>query len=106
VPNIGSRRQAGTQITEDDVTDLAGPTHNLRRLAADGLSFAASPLFVTMAAISANAPGSVICSPVSALLPIDSMVLMYLLMGLLHLPPWLKLLSNRLASRNHQTQGD
>lgn len=87
------------------MTDLARPTNNLTGPAADGLGFAASPLFVAMAAISAYSPGSVICSPVSALLPIDSMVLMYLLMGLIHLPPWLKLLS-KLAPRHHQTEGD
>ena len=88
------------------MTDLARATNKLTGLAGDSLSLAASPLFVAMAAISANSPGSVICSSVSALLPIDSMVLMSLLMGLIHLPPWLKLLSNRLASRNHQTEGD
>lgn len=94
------------QITGMNVADLAQPPSNLMGFATDGLSFAASPLFAVMAAISANSPGSIICSPVSALLGIDSMVLMYLLMGLIHLPPWLKLLSNRLASRNHQTEGD
>ena len=91
------------------MTDLAQPTSDLAGFTAGRLSFAASPLFAAMATFSANSPGSIICPAVSALLPINDMALMYLLMGLFHLTPWLTLLSQRLAAQPdpiHTIQGD
>lgn len=70
------------------------------------LYLAATPTFALMALISAaDSPGT-ICSTALPLAAIDSMALMYLLMALFHLPPWLKLLSSRPASSEQQTEGD
>jgi len=63
---------------------------------ASGLGLAAAPAFAAMAWISAIGPqGLEICSSVAGLLPVNDMALMYLLMGLFHLPPWLKFMSAR-----------
>jgi len=52
-----------------------------------------------MAWISAvSTPGMTMCSVTSPLLPINDMALMYLLMGLFHLPPWLMLFCHRPAA--------
>ena len=74
------------------------------------LGLAATPTFALMAWISAvSTPGMTMCSVTSPLLPINDMALMYLLMGLFHVSPWLKLLSARSQHRNTsvtQTEGD
>ena len=74
------------------------------------LGLAAAPTFASMAWISAvGSPGASMCSATSAALPIDDMALMYLLMGLFHLSPWLKLLSagaRRRDIRVTKTQGE
>jgi hypothetical protein len=58
--------------------------------AADWLSLAATPAFAVMALLTAaDEPAMHGASPLSG------MALMYLLMSLFHLPPWLKLLSGR-----------
>ena len=59
------------------------------------LALAASPTFAFMAWITANdARLNAFCSSGSSILPIAGMTLMYLLMSLIHLSPWLKLVSN------------
>ena len=69
--------------------------------AAGRLRFAAAPTFALMAWISAVGPsGMTMCSAASAFMPIDDMALMYVLMSLFHLSPWLKLLSARSQHRN------
>ncbi|MEO3997328.1 hypothetical protein [Mesorhizobium sp. CAU 1732] len=66
------------------------------------LGFAATPIFALMAGVSAvSAPGMTMCSVASPLVPINDMVLMYLLMSVFHLSPWLKLLSRRFATSHH-----
>ena len=61
------------------------------------LGLAATPVFALMAWISAVGSAEMaICSTASAFMPIDDMALMYLLMGLFHLSPWMKLLAARL----------
>jgi hypothetical protein len=66
------------------------------RGAAAWLALAASPTFALMAWIAANdAPSIALCSSGSSTLPIDGMTVMYLLMSLFHLLPWLKLASGR-----------
>lgn len=69
-------------------------TNHVRSEAGDAaglLGLAAAPVFAVMAGISAASPSSmVVCSSVSALMPINDMALMYLLMSLFHLSPWLK----------------
>jgi hypothetical protein len=99
MPNISVRGRLRRKSRRMNVTDLAQPTSNLAGFAAGSLSFAASPLFAAMAAFSGNSPGSIICSAVSALLPINDMALMYLLMSLFHMTPWLTLLSQRPAAQ-------
>ncbi len=58
------------------------------------LALAASPTFALMAWIAAtDARPIALCSSGSGILPIDGMTAMYMLMGLFHLSPWLKLAS-------------
>nr|WP_274631239.1 hypothetical protein [Mesorhizobium shangrilense] len=64
--------------------------------AADRLGLAVAPTFALMAWISAvGSPGITMCSAASAFAPINEMALMYVLMSLFHLSPWMKLLSTR-----------
>lgn len=82
-------------------TGKAGSPPGPAVAAAGWLGFAAAPAFASMAWISAiGSPGASMCSAASALLPIDDMALMYLLMSLFHLPPWLKLFSARARRRD------
>ncbi|MFG6083362.1 hypothetical protein ACEUZ9_004621 [Paracoccus litorisediminis] len=64
------------------------------------LSLFAAPVFALMAGVSATAPGMAICA--TPLLPVNDMALMYLLMGVFHLPPWLRL---RRTTFTNQTDG-
>ena len=60
------------------------------------LGLAASPTFALMAGMSVLGPsGMVICGPASPLAPLGDMAVMYALMSLFHLPPWLNLLARR-----------
>jgi hypothetical protein len=63
---------------------------------AEGLALAASPVFALMALLSAlgNDPAAILCSAVPGS-PLNGMATMYLLMGAVHLPPWLKLAAAR-----------
>ncbi|HWK64208.1 MAG TPA: hypothetical protein VNS34_04670 [Rhizobiaceae bacterium] len=74
------------------------------------LRLAAAPTFAVGAWISAvGSPGMTICSAASAFAPINDMALMYLLMSLFHLSPWMTLLSARSRRANTsvaQTEGD
>lgn len=78
--------------------------------AACRLRFAAAPTLALMAWISAvGSPGMALCSAAPAFLPINDMALMYALMSLFHLSPWLKLLSARAQHSKTpvpQTEGD
>jgi hypothetical protein len=78
-------------------------------LVIDALGFAATPLFAALALLSVHSPGSIVCSSLSAMMPISDMALMYFLMSFLHLTPWLRSLSQRLAARTdpiNTIQGD
>jgi hypothetical protein len=63
-----------------------------------------------MAWISAvGSPGVTMCSAASAFMPINDMALMYLLMSLFHVSPWLKLFPPVRSTANTsitQTEGD
>ena len=73
---------------------------------AGGLGLAASPVFALMAAIS-SASASGVCAVGPPFLPISEMTLMYLLMSLFHMSPWLRFLPGRRAASPHtQMQGD
>ncbi len=66
---------------------LAAATH--------GLALAGSPTFACMALLTAslgNSPAELLCSAAHAS-PLGGMGTMYLLMSVLHLAPWLKLIS-------------
>jgi hypothetical protein len=70
--------------------------------AADWLCLAATPTFAIMALLTgvlgAGAP-DMLCSAAQQALPLNGMVLMYLLMSAFHLAPWLKLISGRSRAR-------
>ena len=71
------------------------------RDAAGWLALAASPTLALMAWIAANnAPPIAFCSSGSSIPPIDAMTVMYVLMSLFHLSPWLKLASGRPWARS------
>ncbi len=77
--------------------------------AAGWLGLAAAPTFALMAWISAvGSPDMTMCSATSAVVPINDMALMYVLMSLFHLLPWMKLLSIRSHPTTPvtQTEGD
>lgn len=78
--------------------------------AAGWLGLAAAPTFALMAWISAvGSPDMTMCSAASTFAPVNEMALMYGLMSLFHLSPWLQLLSARSRHRNApitQTEGD
>lgn len=78
--------------------------------AAGRLGLAAAPTFALMAGISAvDSPGMTMCTAASAFVPINDMALMYVLMSLFHLLPWMKLLSAhslRPSNPVTQTEGD
>jgi hypothetical protein len=50
-----------------------------------------------------NSPGMTICAAAPPLAPVNDMALMYLLMSVFHLSPWLKPFS---AHSQCQTEGD
>lgn len=65
--------------------------------AADWLCLAATPAFAFMALLTGVLGGGspdMLCAAADAL-PLNGMVLMYLLMSAFHLSPWLKLISSR-----------
>ena len=72
----------------------------LRRSAAalrssNRLHLAAAPTFAIMALLTAVlGDGSALCSIADAS-PLSGMVLMYVLMSVFHVPPWLKLIASR-----------
>ena len=76
--------------------DTAGATHPCG--AATWLALAASPTFALMGWIAATgAPAMPLCAAAPGMLPTGGMAAMYLLMGLFHLSPWLKLAANARA---------
>jgi hypothetical protein len=66
--------------------------------AVDFLSLAAAPTFATMALLTGVQGGGqpdLLCSAAQDALPLNGMVVMYLLMSAFHSAPWLKLVSSR-----------
>jgi hypothetical protein len=88
-------------MTTSSATTKANATAGQPRGATGWLALAASPTFALMAWISANDPPSMaFCSSGSDFLPLDGMTVMYLLMSLFHLSPWLKLASSQPWARS------
>lgn len=83
----------------------SGPDTRQSQDVATWLGFAASPTFALMAWISANDMQAMVCAPGSSGLSIGGMPVMYLMMSLFHLSPWLKLASS-LARPHTQVQED
>ena len=67
------------------------------RRAANGLCLAAAPTFAVMALVSAHvdSQSAMLCVSTLHASPLSGMVVMYLLMSVFHLPPWLTLLAGR-----------
>jgi hypothetical protein len=62
------------------------------------LSLAAAPTYATMALLASVLGGgspNILCSAAHDASPLSGMVPMYLLMGVFHLAPWLKLVAGR-----------
>jgi hypothetical protein len=77
-----------------------------RRLGAvDWLSLAATPTFSLMALVSATGGGAeMLCSStMQDLLPLSGMAVMYVLMSVFHLAPWLRLISSSTTGRPPST---
>jgi hypothetical protein len=91
---IVSRSETVGDRTEGGNAAAIGP--------ADWLCLAAAPTFAMMALLTgflgAGAP-DMLCSAAQHALPMNGMVLMYLLMSAFHLAPWLRLISGRSGAR-------
>ncbi|SON56742.1 hypothetical protein HDIA_3201 [Hartmannibacter diazotrophicus] len=98
-------------MTSIGTAGKAGTPASIACGAAGWLGLAASPTFTLMAWISAaDSHQAMMCAPASDLMPFSEMTLMYLLMGLFHLSPWLRLASGIRHPLNRRspsgTQGD
>ncbi|MDW3207713.1 MAG: hypothetical protein R8L07_19430 [Alphaproteobacteria bacterium] len=67
------------------------------------LSLVVSPICAGMAWLSAEAPVDGLCNSLTGMPLISDMALMYFLMGLFHLPPWLRLTA---ATFNSHSEGN
>lgn len=75
--------------------------------AADWLRLAAAPVFAMMALLTGAFGGdqsNPLCAVAQDAMPLSGMVLMYLLMSVFHLAPWLKLLSRERSSVRSRTE--
>jgi len=64
--------------------------------AADWLGLAATPTFAGLALITGlldRSPQDALCAAMPTVVPFDGMTLMYLLMGVFHTAPWLRLVA-------------
>ena len=63
----------------------------------DWLGLAAAPVFAGMALLTAaqGGPAAILCSAAHGSSPLSGMVPMYVLMSVVHSPPWLGLVSGR-----------
>ncbi|WP_026792114.1 hypothetical protein [Pleomorphomonas oryzae] len=73
------------------------PTGKPMAEGAGWLGLAATPTFAVMAWVTALGPPGM-CTAAPPWMPVNDMALMYLLMSLFHLSPWLRVLSHRLAA--------
>jgi hypothetical protein len=84
-----------TRLVEPKVGQRRGwPKASAHRL----LTLAAAPTFAIMALLTAAldlGPPDILCSATQRASPLNGMVAMYVLMGVFHSAPWLKLISGR-----------
>ena len=91
------------QDTTNHIMSQRKPTVEL--VLAKWIRLAAAPLFCVLACLSLLTPsGGVACISTPAAFAFQDMGVMYLLMSLVHLPPWLTLLGHGLESEK-QTKG-
>jgi hypothetical protein len=79
--------------TCDDAAEAFGPGGS----AARRLGLAAAPTFAAMALLTAFFDVSDVCAAAPQGWSLGGMMSMYLLMGVFHLPPWLRLVSGQRA---------
>jgi len=79
------------------VADERGP--GIGRGTADWLCLAATPVFAMMAVLSATSGGEpdLLCAAIHGTSPLNGMAVMYALMSVFHLAPWLRLIAARRA---------
>jgi len=88
-------------MTTSSATTKANASAGQPRGTNSWLALVASPTFALMAWIAVNdAPSTAFCASGSDFLPLDGMTVMYLLMSLFHLSPWLKLASSQPWARS------
>jgi hypothetical protein len=85
--------------TTNHITSHRKPT--LELALAKWIRFVAAPLFGVFAVLSLlSSSVGIVCTSSPATLALHDMGLMYLLMALVHLPPWLMLIGNGLEREN------
>ncbi|MFB8341036.1 hypothetical protein ACWGNA_03750 [Brucella cytisi] len=83
------------------VTEKVGSPSRLTSDASGWIGLAATPTFALMAWISAvGSQDIMMCSGASTFVSINSMAVMYVLMSLFHLSPWIKLFAARFQLPN------
>jgi hypothetical protein len=84
----------GDQLPAAGVDPLEVGKASARRVG-DWLCLAATPTFAIMAVLTATGGPDTICSAMPDASPLSGMGLMYVLMSVFHLAPWLKLAASR-----------
>lgn len=87
-------------LTDTEMTEPARAIHG----PAAWLCLAATPVFAVMAlatAIGEASPAMALCGGTIAGQPIGGMALMYALMAVIHLAPWLRLVDRSAGGRRH-----
>ncbi|WP_306460450.1 hypothetical protein [Brucella cytisi] len=83
------------------VIGKVGSPSRLTSKASGWIGLAATPTFALMAWISASGShGMTMCSDASTFAAVNSMAVMYVLMSLFHLSPWMKLFAARFQLPN------
>lgn len=85
------------QIPHDPTNSTGHTQPPFEIAAASWLRFAAAPVFGLLAGLAlANPDPGGVCGTMTTTGALEHMGLMYLLMGIVHLPPWLTLVGSRI----------